>query len=69
VSWILLGTHRLHPVTYLVFQCIKSAIWAVVLILDIMAATIGDATGLAFLFSVVLFLASIGQYVFVILLH
>ncbi|KAK3621824.1 hypothetical protein LTR56_022560 [Elasticomyces elasticus] len=61
---ILFARGKLSPVTYLVLSCIKSIFWIFVFAIDIADAVRGAATGLAFLFSTVLFATSVGQVIY-----
>ncbi|KAK5124029.1 hypothetical protein LTR85_002226 [Meristemomyces frigidus] len=58
---VLLARHKLTPVTYLVFQCVKTAFWTYPFIVDIVLSAHHYKTGLSFLFTVVLFCTSVGQ--------
>ncbi|KAK5173582.1 uncharacterized protein LTR77_002263 [Saxophila tyrrhenica] len=61
---IMMCMHRLHPVTFIVFQCIKSAIWTAFLLLTIYAAAVSSTTGLTIFLVVVLFLTCMGQLIY-----
>lgn len=58
---ILFARHKLSPVTYLVFQCIKTVIWTFIFVVDIISAAEGNENAFSFLWTTVLFATSIGQ--------
>ena len=61
---VLLHRRKLTPITFLVFQCIKSLFWTAIFLLDIVTASAGVQNTGSFLWTTVVFATSIGQLVY-----